>query len=68
MQSTLVVFFAEYKLKLGDNCIQNFYLRRYIVGYTVGNIALERNFEFGYPHSYALLQYVLSQIRVLRTT
>ena len=24
-------------LDLGDNCIQNFYLGRYIVGYTVGN-------------------------------
>ena len=23
---------------LGDNCIQNFYLGRYIVGYTVGNL------------------------------
>ena len=26
--------------KLGDNCIQNFLLRRYIVGYTVGNLVL----------------------------
>ena len=24
-------------LQLGDNCIQNFHLGRYIVGYTVGN-------------------------------
>ena len=27
---------------LGDNCIQNFHLRRYIVGYTVGNLVLWR--------------------------
>ena len=25
---------------LGDNCIQNFHTRRYIVGYTVGNLVL----------------------------
>ena len=28
--------------KLGDNCIQNFHLGRYIVGYTVGNLVLRR--------------------------
>ena len=28
--------------KLGDNCIQNFNLGRYIVGYTVGNLVLRR--------------------------
>ena len=27
---------------LGDNCIQNFHLGRYIVGYTVGNFVLRR--------------------------
>ena len=27
---------------LGDNCIQNFHLGRYIVGYTVGNLVLRR--------------------------
>ena len=27
---------------LGDNCIQNFHLGRYIVGYTVGNLVLQR--------------------------
>ena len=27
---------------LGDNCIQFFYLGRYIVGYTVGNLVLRR--------------------------
>ena len=67
--------------KLGDNCIQNFYLGRYIVGYTVGNLVLRRrasgdvkrdfrtyirrytspneNFEYGYPHSNALLLFPL---------
>ena len=62
---------------LGDNCIQNFHLGRYIVGCTVGNLVLRRrvsgavkrdfrthirrytspneNFEYGYPHSNALL-------------
>ena len=67
--------------KLGDNCIQNFHLGRYIVGYTVGNLVLRRrasgavkrdfrtyirrytspneNFEYGYPHSYASLQFAL---------
>ena len=65
--------------QLGDNCIQNFHLGRYIVGYTVGNIVLRQrasgavkrdfrtyirqytspneNFEYGYPHSNALLQF-----------
>ena len=63
-------------VKLGDNCIQNFHLGRYIVGYTVGNLvcgAVKRyfqtiirlytstneNFEYGYPHSNALLQFCL---------
>ena len=68
-------------VKLGDNCIQNFFLGRYIVGYTVGNLVLRRrvsravkrdfrtyiqryispneNFEYGYPHSNALLQFEL---------
>ena len=64
---------------LGDNCIQNFHLGRYIVRYTVGNLVLRRcvigavkrdfrpyirrytspneNFEYGYPHTNALLQF-----------
>ena len=64
-----------------DNCIQNFHLGRYIVGYTVGNLVLRRrasgavkrdfrtyirrytspkeNFEYGYLHSNALLQFRL---------
>ena len=68
-------------LELGDNCIQNFHLGRYIVGYTVRNIvlwqrasgavkrdfrtyirrytSLKENFEYGYPHSNALLQFRL---------
>ena len=62
--------------KLGDNCIQNLHLGRYIVGYTVGNLVLRRrasgvvkrdfrtyipneNFEYGYPHSNAFLQFRL---------
>ena len=67
--------------QLGDNCIQNFNLGRYIVGYTVGNLVLRgrtsmavkcyfqtyiqrytspnENFEYGYPHSNALLQFEL---------
>ena len=66
--------------QLGDNCIQNFHLGRYIVGYTVGNLVLRRrvsgavkrdfrtyigqyttsneNFEYGYPHSNALLTFL----------
>ena len=71
--------FAGYYL--GDNCIQNFHLRRYISGYRVGNLILRQpgsrvvkrdfqtyiqpynspneNFEYGYPHSNALLQFRL---------
>ena len=29
-------------IHLGDNCIQNCHLGRYIVGYTVGNSVLQR--------------------------
>ena len=68
---------------LGDNCIQNVHLGRYIVGYTVGNLVLRRrvsgavkrdlqtyirrytspneNFEYGYPHSNALLTFSLQK-------
>ena len=71
--------------KLGDNCIQNFNLDRYIVGYTVGNLVLRwrasgavkrdfqtyirrytspnENFEYGYPHFNALLQFDLKSER-----
>ena len=64
-------------------CIQIFYLGRYIVGYTVGNLVLRRrvsgavkrdfrpyirrytspkeNFEYGYPHSNALLTFSLQK-------
>ena len=70
---------------LGDNCIQIFYLGRYIVGYTVRNLVLwwrasgaikrdfrtyirqytssNENFEYGYPHSNALLQFQLESER-----
>ena len=69
--------------EFGDNCIQNFHLERYIVGYTVGNLVLRRcvrgvvkrdfrtyigrytspneNFEYGYPHSNALLTFSLQK-------
>ena len=72
---------TKYQGHLGDNCIQNFYLGRYIVGYTVGNLVLfgraietikrdfrtyipqytsqNENFEYGYPHSNAHLQFRL---------
>ena len=30
------------KVYLGDNCIQNFYLGRYIIGYSVWNLVLRR--------------------------
>ena len=72
---------STYICHLGDNCIQNFHLGRYIFGYTVGNLVLRRrasgdvkrdfrtyirrytspneNFEYGYPHSNALLLFPL---------
>ena len=59
--------------QLGDNCIQNFHLGRYIVGYTVGNLVFRtyirrytspnETFEYGYPHSNALLQFALKSAR-----
>ena len=71
---------------LGDNCIQNFHLGRYIVGYTVGNLVLRQrvsgavkrnfrtyirrytspneNFEYGYPHSNALLNFSLKKVKM----
>ena len=85
-------FDAESALRvyLGDNCIQNFHLGRYIVGYTVGNLVLRRrasgavkrdfrtdirqytspneNFEYGYPHSNALLQFYLELERCSTTS
>ena len=69
------------KKELGDNCIQNFHLGRYVIGYTVGKLVLRghasravkrdflmyirrytypsEKFEYGYPHSNALLQFCL---------
>ena len=80
-QSTLKAI--QFHLKLGDNCIQNFHLGRYIVRYTFGNLVLRRrlspaikpdfqtyirrytspneNFEYGYPHSNALLTFFLQK-------
>ena len=76
---------TQHLSQLGDNCIQNFHLGRYIVGYTVGNLVLRRrasgdvkrdfrtyirryasqneNFEYGYPHSNALLLFPLKSER-----
>ena len=34
---------CHYESDLGDNCIQNFHLGRYIVGYTVENLVLRRH-------------------------
>ena len=73
------MYFDPIMHHLGDNCIQNFHLGRYIVGFTVGNLVLRRrasgavkrdfrtyirrytspneDFEYGYPHSNALLQF-----------
>ena len=38
--------------KLGDNCIQNFHLGRYIVGYTVGNFVLRRRVSGAVKHDF----------------
>ena len=35
-----LINFLNQSYKLGDNCIQNFYLGRYIVRYTVRNLVL----------------------------
>ena len=39
----ICVFFLDFGGNLGDNCIQNFHLGRYIVGYTVANSVLRRH-------------------------
>ena len=44
MFRTFLVSFPV-SILLGDNCIQNFHLGRYIVGYTVGNLVLRRRGE-----------------------
>ena len=36
---------ARQELLLGDNCIQNFHLGRYIVGYRVRNLVLKRDLQ-----------------------
>ena len=38
--------------ELGDNCIQNFQLGRYIVGYTVGNFVLRRRVSGAVKHNF----------------
>ena len=37
-----MIFFYLLRHELGENCIKNFHLGRYIVGYTVGNLVLWR--------------------------
>ena len=34
--------YVLFSVKFGDNCIQNFHLKRYIIGYTVGNLVLRQ--------------------------
>ena len=66
--------------QLGDNCIQNFHMGRYIDGYTVGNLVLKRDFstyirqytsqnencEYGYHHVNALLQCYINLKQYIR--
>ena len=85
--NTVISSYSGYKVKTyqppwlpynGDNCIQNFHFGRSIVGYTMGNLVLQRrdfrtyirrytsqngNFEYGYPRSNALL---LSRLKLER--
>ena len=42
----------EQLLYLGDNCIQNFHLGRYIVEYTVGNLVLWRRASKAVKHDF----------------
>ena len=41
-------FCCKNAILLGDNCIQNFHLGRYIVGYAVGNLVLRRRVSSHY--------------------
>ena len=41
----------EKSIELGDNCIQNFNLGRYIVGYSVGNFVLRRRVSGAVKHN-----------------
>ena len=43
---------ASCKVQLGNNCIQNFNLGRYIIRYTVGNLVLKRDFRTCIPTIY----------------
>ena len=44
--------FCSIEVNLGDNCIQNFHLGRYIVGYTVGNLVLCRRASGAVKHDF----------------
>ena len=37
------VVLVSLRINLGENCIQNFHLGRYIIGYTVENLVLRRH-------------------------
>ena len=53
-------FRKAHKPHLGDNCIQNFHMGRYIVGYTVGSFVLRRPVRGAVKHnfrSYILLNF-----------
>ena len=39
---------------LGENCIQNFHLGRYIVGYTVGNLVLRWRLRIAVKHDFRM--------------
>ena len=52
-------------LHLGDNCIQNFHLGRYIAGYTVGNLVLRRRAIF-YMKKDKIALYFTNQMSFLR--
>ena len=43
-----------YLSHLGDNCIQNFHLGRYIVGYTVGNLVLRWRISGALKHDFRM--------------
>ena len=42
---TFITAVKHFGVNVGDNCIQNFNLRRYIVRYTIGNLVLRKTRE-----------------------
>ena len=50
----------------GDNCIQNFHLGRYIVGYKVGNLVLRRRESEAVKHDFgASIRLYTSKMKIL---